>query len=193
PNDQGHLSLAAEHVMNFCCVVDDLVHRHQSKIDRHHFCNGPQSTHRCTHGRPDNGTFSDWRVFYPPITELLMQSARNRISSAPHANLFTKNQDALVAVHFFAQCFANGVAVTFLSHSCFSASYSAIRTSAYKSRGSGSGLVSANRTASSSSTSIWLTICFRSASVARPRLSMRCWQRMIGSDPFAASTSAFVR
>src|SRR5205807_6541621 len=84
----------------------------------------------------------DGRVYDPLGPELLEQAATHLVRALIHADLFSHQEDVRVALHLLAQRLVQGVAVGERGHQSAS-------TCVVSSAGSGSGLCSAKRTASS--------------------------------------------
>ena len=92
PDDQRHLCLAAEHVADFCGVVDDLVHGQEGKIDRHQLCNRPQTRHGCTDGRPDDQALGNGHVNHALLTEFCIEPLGYFKCTAVQADIFAQDE-----------------------------------------------------------------------------------------------------
>jgi len=103
---QGHLPI--EHVMHFCCLIDNMIHCREGKVDCHQFGNRAQSPHRCANGSPNNCRFCNGGVPYPFRSKVIVKSLGHGICSAPNPHFLSQDEDLGIAFHFLPQCLGDG-------------------------------------------------------------------------------------
>src|SRR5215472_13451070 len=115
-NHQRHLGLAAEHVVDFGRVVDDLIHREQAEIYGHQLDYRLESAHRganpCAHYRE----FRNRSVPHPFLAVHGQQSVGDLEGTAEVADFLAHDKHALVAVEFLAQRDVESFAIADLCH-----------------------------------------------------------------------------
>ena len=70
-NHDGAGDLPVEHIVQFGCMIHDLIHRQKGKVDGHQLCHGPEASDGCTGGRAHNDTFCDRGVAHALLTKLV--------------------------------------------------------------------------------------------------------------------------
>src|SRR6266849_2979273 len=94
-----HLGLAAEHVADLRCVVDDLVVGDQREVDGHHLDDRAQPEHRGADGAADDDFFRDGRIDHALLAEAVEQALRYSVRAAELSDVLTNEVDGVVALH----------------------------------------------------------------------------------------------
>ena len=97
-------------------MVDDLIHRQESEIDRHQLSHGPQACHSRSGGCAYDNSLSNWGIAYALLAEFIQEAAGDCVSAAPRANFFPHYEDPLIADHLLPQCLADCLAICYVCH-----------------------------------------------------------------------------
>ena len=106
-----HRELTARHVQHLRRRVHDLVDRQQREVPRHEFDDRTQPCHRRPDADAGEAEFGDRGVDDAHLAELLQQSFRDFVRTLIHRDFLTHEEDAVVAVHFFAERHVERIAV----------------------------------------------------------------------------------
>ena len=149
-------NLAARLVQDLRGRVDDLIEREDGKVPGHELDHRAQARHGGPHAKAREAQLRDGRVHHPRRPELLEQTAADLVGALIDADFLADEEHVRVPLHLFAQRLIERVAVGERGHQSTS-------TWVVSSAGSGSGLSSAKRTASSTSARISASIASRPA------------------------------
>src|SRR2546427_1378573 len=153
--DDGDPNLPTRHVQHLGRGIDDLIERQQGKVPGHKLDHRSESTHSGAHANPRESELGDGRIDHALGTELLQQSAAHLVRALIDADFLTHQKHVGVALHLLAERLVQGIAIGQGGHG------QSANTSRYSASGSGSGLSSANLTASS--TSAWISASIASS------------------------------
>src|SRR6266436_2760912 len=117
-----HLGVATEHVMNLGGVVDDLIDREQTKVDRHQLDDRLEPAHRGADSRADYREFRNRRVTHALFAVDGEQPVGDLECAAEVADLLAHDEYTLIAVEFLAQGLVECFPVSNLGHAATSLS-----------------------------------------------------------------------
>src|SRR5665213_3539926 len=69
-DNEWHPRLAAEHVPDFCNLIDQFIHRAEHEIGNSDFDDGARPCDRCTQSHVHDHAFGDWRTHYSRAAKL---------------------------------------------------------------------------------------------------------------------------
>ena len=107
--DDGHLELAAGHVVHLGGLVGDLVHGQGQEIAEHDVDHRPHAGHGGADADAGKAGFGDRRVDHAGRAELLDQPAEHLERRAGLGDVFADDEDAGVAAHLLGQRLVHGL------------------------------------------------------------------------------------
>ena len=110
-NTIGIVELAARHVEHLGGGVDDLVEREQREVPRHELDDRAQADHRRADADAGEAELGDRRVDDAHLAEFLEQALGDLVRALVDADFLAHEEDAVVALHLFAQRLVERVAV----------------------------------------------------------------------------------
>ncbi len=114
--DDRDVVLSSRHVEHLRSGVHDLVEREQGEVPRHELDDGPEPDHRRADPDAGEAELGDGRVDDAHLAELLEEPLRDLVRALVDADLLPHEEDAVVAVHLFAERLVEGVAVGDYGH-----------------------------------------------------------------------------
>ena len=86
---QGDGALSTKHGVDFCRVIDNLIHGQHDEIDRHNLHDRAQPEHGSSCGHTDKAIFDNRRIHHAFRAKFLQEPSRDFIRSLEDTNLLT--------------------------------------------------------------------------------------------------------
>src|SRR5690242_9977392 len=102
-DDHRATCLAAEHGADLGGVVDDLIHGDQEEVEGHDLDDRALAHHRGADTGSDEALLGDRRVAHAVGPELVQQSCRDLVRAVERADLLAHHEHALIAAELLAQ------------------------------------------------------------------------------------------
>src|SRR5204863_8013848 len=96
--------------------IEHLIERQDPEVPRHELDDGTQADHRSADADARESELGDRRVDDTHLTELLEQAFRDLVRALVHRDFLAHEEDAIVALHLFAQRLVQRVAVRDYGH-----------------------------------------------------------------------------
>ena len=109
-NDR-HVELAARHVEQLGGGVEHLVEREHGEVPRHELDDRAQADHRRADADAGEAELGDRRVDDAHLTEFLEQAFGDLVCALVDGDFLAHEEDAVVALHFFAQRLVQRVSI----------------------------------------------------------------------------------
>src|SRR5688572_25226485 len=146
-HDDGTARASAGAVTERRRLIYDLIEATTDEVGKLHLGDRAIAALRRADAHADDGRFGNRRVETAGFAEFIHETGGHTEGAAIGAHVFAEHEHFRIAAHLFEQRFANRFEIgNFLRHSVGSYAYRSVTASS----GAGSGLSSANRTASSS-------------------------------------------
>ena len=112
----GHLGLAAEHIVHFGGLVEQLVHGHANEIHKHEFRNGAQARGGSAGGSAHNGALGNGGIAHTALAEGVEQALGYAEATAKLAHILTDDEHVFVPLHLLPHGVVKRLQIRFGRH-----------------------------------------------------------------------------